>query len=124
MSRSGGSVCIPLLLLLFLALCSLVSTKPMLDQEGTSKSEEGPKEELSQESKAIALIHHLTYLIDYLVRYVLGASDRKTPQDAVDYYQSALVEGKDENGQTGAQYRPSKERAEQEMQIIDQLMKS
>uniref|UniRef100_B6DDY3 Putative salivary secreted peptide n=1 Tax=Anopheles darlingi TaxID=43151 RepID=B6DDY3_ANODA len=123
MSRSGGSVCI--LLLLLLALCaSLVSTKPRPDQEGTSKSEEGPKEELSQESKAIALIHHLTYLIDYLVRYVLGASDRKTPQDAVNYYQTALLEGKDKNGQTGAQYRPSKERAQQEMQIINQLMKS
>lgn len=88
-------------------------------EEGTSTSEE-----LSQESKAIALIHHLTYLIDYLVRYVLGASDRKTPQDAVDYYQRALVEGKDESGQTGAQYKPSNERAQQEMQIIDQLMKS
>uniref|UniRef100_A0A2M3YW64 Putative salivary secreted peptide n=1 Tax=Anopheles nuneztovari TaxID=30067 RepID=A0A2M3YW64_9DIPT len=114
MSRSD-TVCI----LLLFALCSLASSKPMPDQEGSSNGEE-----LSQESKAIALIHHLTYLIDYLVRYVLGGSDRKTPQDAVDYYHSALVEGKDEGGQTGAQYKPSNERAQQEMQIIDQLMKS
>uniref|UniRef100_A0A2M4C4D2 Putative salivary secreted peptide n=1 Tax=Anopheles marajoara TaxID=58244 RepID=A0A2M4C4D2_9DIPT len=115
MSRSG-TVC----LLLLFALCSLVCCKPMPNQGASSNGEE-----LSRESKAIALIHHLTYLIDYLVRYVLGpGSDRKTPQDAVDYYQSALVGGKDEGGQTGAQYKPSNARAQQEMQIIAQLMKS
>uniref|UniRef100_A0A2M3YXP4 Putative salivary secreted peptide n=1 Tax=Anopheles braziliensis TaxID=58242 RepID=A0A2M3YXP4_9DIPT len=114
MSRSG-SVCI----LLLFALCSLAWTKPMPEQEGASNGEE-----LSQESKAIAFIHHLTYLIDYLVRYVLGSSYRKTSQDAVDYYHSALVEGKDESGRTGTQYKPTDERAQQEMQIIDQLMKS
>uniref|UniRef100_A0A2M3ZYI4 Putative salivary secreted peptide n=1 Tax=Anopheles triannulatus TaxID=58253 RepID=A0A2M3ZYI4_9DIPT len=118
MSHSG-----PVCILLLLALCSLGSTKPMPNQEAATNGE-APQEELSRESKAIALIHHLTYLIDYLVRYVLGASDRKTPQDAVDYYRTALVEGKDESTQTGAQYRPSNERAQQEMQIIDQLMKS
>nr|ABI83772.1 putative salivary secreted peptide [Anopheles funestus] len=51
-------------------------------------------------SKAIALIHHLTYLIDYLVQYIIGSgNDRKTPQEAADYYQNALVEGKNPPGQ-------------------------
>ncbi|XP_053665521.1 uncharacterized protein LOC128714670 [Anopheles marshallii] len=75
-------------------------------------------------SKAIALIHHLSYLIDYLVQYVLGSEhDRKTPQDAADYYQTALVEGKNPPGQDTKGLKPDNGRARQETEIIHKMMK-
>ncbi|XP_058066402.1 uncharacterized protein LOC131216023 [Anopheles bellator] len=82
--------------------------------------------ELSQESRAIALIHHLTYLIDYLVHYVLGARDRKTPPEAVDYYQTALVEGQEAQSadEKSRHHKPSAARAQQEMEALDKMMKS
>ncbi|XP_052859933.1 uncharacterized protein LOC128267184 [Anopheles cruzii] len=82
--------------------------------------------ELSQESRAIALIHHLTYLIDYLVHYVLGNRDRKTPPEAVDYYQAALVEGRNPQSSDAEtrHYKPSAARARQEMEALDKMMKS
>uniref|UniRef100_A0A182K956 Uncharacterized protein n=1 Tax=Anopheles christyi TaxID=43041 RepID=A0A182K956_9DIPT len=75
-------------------------------------------------SKAIALIHHLSYLIDYLVEYVLGSeNDRKTPQEAADYYQTALVEGKNPASQDAAGLKPDNTRARQETEIIHKMMK-
>uniref|UniRef100_A0A182M0H2 Uncharacterized protein n=1 Tax=Anopheles culicifacies TaxID=139723 RepID=A0A182M0H2_9DIPT len=75
-------------------------------------------------SKAIALIHHLSYLIDYLVQYVIGSEhDRKTPQEAADYYQSALVEGKNPPGQDAKGLKPDSGRARQETEIIHKMMK-
>uniref|UniRef100_A0A182QKP2 Uncharacterized protein n=1 Tax=Anopheles farauti TaxID=69004 RepID=A0A182QKP2_9DIPT len=75
-------------------------------------------------SKAIALIHHLSYLIDYLVQYVLGSgNDRKTPPEAVDYYRTALVEGKNPTGQDANGLKPDNGRARQETEIIHKMMK-
>uniref|UniRef100_A0A182WBE6 Salivary secreted peptide n=1 Tax=Anopheles minimus TaxID=112268 RepID=A0A182WBE6_9DIPT len=75
-------------------------------------------------SKAIALIHHLSYLIDYLVQYVIGSeNDRKTPQEAADYYQTALVEGKNPPGQDSKGLKPDSGRARQETEIIHKMMK-
>ncbi|XP_035913360.1 uncharacterized protein LOC118512684 [Anopheles stephensi] len=76
-------------------------------------------------SKAIALIHHLSYLIDYLVQYVLGSeNDRKTPQEAVDYYRTALEEGKAApTGQDSSGLKPDNARARQETEIIHKMMK-
>uniref|UniRef100_A0A182PIM8 Uncharacterized protein n=1 Tax=Anopheles epiroticus TaxID=199890 RepID=A0A182PIM8_9DIPT len=75
-------------------------------------------------SKAIALIHHLSYLIDYLVQYVIGSeNDRKTPQEAADYYQTALVEGKNPGSQEASGLKPDNARARQETEIIHKMMK-
>uniref|UniRef100_A0A182N9E8 Salivary secreted peptide n=1 Tax=Anopheles dirus TaxID=7168 RepID=A0A182N9E8_9DIPT len=75
-------------------------------------------------SRAIALIHHLTYLIDYLVQYVLGrAHDRKTPPEAADYYRAALVEGKNPPGQDANGLKPDNGRARQETEIIQKMMR-
>ncbi|KFB36182.1 AGAP006899-PA-like protein [Anopheles sinensis] len=74
-------------------------------------------------SKTIGVIHHLTYLIDYLVQYVIKDNDRKTPKDAADYYQKALVEGQSEGAvRDSEEYKPSADRARQETEIISKMM--
>ncbi|XP_040152676.1 uncharacterized protein LOC120894258 [Anopheles arabiensis] len=99
------------ILLFFIAMLVLVSSAP-------TESNQTPV------SKAIALIHHLSYLIDYLVQFVLGSgNDRKTPPEAADYYQTALVEGKNPASKDEAGLKPDNARARQETEIIHKMMK-
>ncbi|XP_062549858.1 uncharacterized protein LOC134214519 [Armigeres subalbatus] len=109
--------CCSLLIALIIAQADRCHGAPV-DEEGVRSHDD---------IRIVRLIHYLSYLIDYLVRNYITDWALTSPKEASDYFEGALVAGKqDEPRVDGSKqpYKPDAAKAERTVNVVESISKS
>nr|AAY41832.1 putative secreted protein precursor [Aedes aegypti] len=77
--------------------------------------------------RIVRLIHYLSYLIDYLVRTYITDWELTSPKEASNYFDEALVAGKQDEPKVGGAeepYKPDTPKAERSVNVVESISKS